>query len=398
MSIIQHPLQGAESAASGYEFYDARLAAVNSVFPQRQGLSEEDFDAVIQSPNTVATPYTDLTSGVHMVPQLAEVGSYAWLNEELYTARYPDAASADTLRHFTDVEGITPGEAVTTAVGKLAAANGVIVFDYPSIDEEYPDRVRALIERSGGQIVEVEQLGTQTYYAGRVRKVAGFDPEAPMLSMHQGLHNMQTAGEIPSELPADGATYLETLDADTADHLYEIYADAFSVLNDHPCRQGFTPEEFRDVMTSEAGHKIGKLILMSGGDVANMVMFSHELPYDWLNPEAYKNLLGGSYPIESDALASMKGGDMLYFPAIATNPKNRNGLDSQPVIDLLARAVDASNNEVVVGFDCCDFNKDVLGLPAYIARLINNTGYATTDGFIEIGQQRYMGYSLAAGQ
>jgi hypothetical protein len=395
MSIVTPQLQGVEGFNNGYEFYDASLAEVNGMFPQRQGLSEEDFDAVIQQADTVATPYTDLSTGVHLVPQLAQVRSYSWLNEELYAARYPEAVATDNLRHFTDVAGIKPGQAVRDALGMLAASRGVLVFDYPDIDEEYPQRVQALIERSGGQIVEAEQLGAQTYYAGRIRKAAGFDANAPVLSMQEGLLRLRAAGEIPHDLPTDGATYVETVDEETASHLYDIYADAFSVLNDHPCRQGFTPEEFREVMTSEVGKDIGKLILMSGGEVANMVMFSHELPYEWLNPRAYQNLLNGNYPIDKAAVADMKGGQILYFPAIATNPKNRKGLDSQPVIDLLARAVDASNNEVVVGFDCCDFNKDVLGLPKYIARLINGTEHATTDGFVEIGQQRYMGYSLA---
>ncbi|RTK94553.1 hypothetical protein EKI60_02950 [Candidatus Saccharibacteria bacterium] len=395
MSIASPLIHEAGGQAGDYEFYDRLLADVNAAFPQRQGLSEEDFAVVATDQDVASTYIADVESGMHAIPQLAPVSSYPWLNTELYDSRYPDASEGADIRHFMDIPGVIPGPDVRDALGKLASNGGVVVFDYPSIDPEYPERVSRLVHESGGRITEAVQLGTQTYYAGRIRKVAGFDADSPVLSMQDGLRKMQSAGVIPNVLPSEGTTYLETIDPATADHLYEIYADAFSVLNDHPCRQGFTPEEFREVMVSESGKDIGKLLFMAGGEAANMVMFSHELPYPWLNPNAYKNLLSGNYPIDAATLASFEGGDMLYFPAIATNPKNRRGLDSQPVIDLLAQAVDASNNEVVVGFDCCDFNKDVLGLAAYIARLINNTGVASTSGFAEIGQQRYMGFNLA---
>lgn len=377
------------------EFYRDLFSEYDESFPQLQGLDRgEELDNAIADPEVIKTNVADENGILYPVPQLAPIRAYAWLNLEHYTSVYPDETERDSLRHYMDVPGVTPGPEVRSAIGQLAAQQGVLVFDHPSIDEEYPERVERLIDESGGIVEEISLLGTQTYYAGRIQKRAGFDPAQPRISMQAALADMQEKGELPPEVPHDGATYAETIDPTAAAHIYGIYDKAFQVINDHPCRQGFTPEEFHEVMVSDTGKHIGKLILNYGGEMANMVMFSHDLPYPWLSQRAYRNLVSGEFPVDKRVLDDLEGGDVLYFPAIATNPDNRRGLDSQPVIDILARAVDRSNNEVIVGFDCCDFNRDVLGLPQYIARLINNTTHAQVEAFNEIGQQRYFGVRL----
>lgn len=379
------------------EFYRNLLEGYDKFFPQVQGLdSGEEYINALADSSVVTTNILGPEGAFHKLPQLAPLRVYPWLNAEYYATVYPLETRDDTVRHYMDMPGVIPGREVRNEIGRLAGAQGVVVFDYPNTDESYPDRVVSLIEDSGGRVAEMVQLGTQTYYAGKIHKRAGYDPDVDVISMQEALAKMRERGDIPEKLPADGATYIEQIDSQSASHLFEIYDKAFQTINDHPCRQGFTPEEFYEVMVDpELASRVGKLILNAGGEVANMVMFSHDLPFPWLSQRAYDNLVEGTFPLDTATLEDWRGGNLLYFPAIATNPDNRRGLDSQPVIDLLAKGVHESNNEVIVGFDCCDFNKDVLGLPAYIARLINNTEHAQVDGFTEIGQQRYMGVKLA---
>lgn len=379
------------------ERYRRHFVDYDNNFPQLQGLSVGDeYQSAIYRDDVIKTEVISDDNMPYLIPQIAPLDVYPWLNRDFYEKKYPMEMSEDILRHYTDIIDVEPSEDVCDFIGNLALKNGVLVFDYPSIDKNYPDRVITLVEDSGGSIKSIEELGTQTYYAGKVYKSHGFEKGVLVRSLIEVLKEMVVKNEIPNIIPSDGVTYVADLDESYSAHLFDIYSDAFQAINDHPCRQGYLPNEFYDAMVDPGlSSKIGKLILNSNDEVANMVMFSHDLPFPWLSQAAYTNLVNGNTKyLSNEVLSEFKNGKIIYFPAIATNPNNRRGLDSQPVIDLLAKAVHEANNEVITCFDCCDFNKDVLGLPTYIARLINNTEYARTDGFKEIGQQKYMSIKL----
>jgi hypothetical protein len=85
--------------------------------------------------------------------------------------------------------------------------------------------------------------------------------------------------------------------------------------------------------------------------------------YPWLNTKFYEREIPAEY-------ASRQ---ILYFPAIATDPQHQGEHKTADVVNLIAQMVEYGNNEIVVAFDCCDFNKDVFPLAAVLEDLINAT-------------------------
>lgn len=362
---------GGVQAEQSMAFYEGQLQVAYGSFPQQQGLAGAEIIDAIRDPLVVSTATMDHDGNFVEVPQLAPLGTYSWLNKDFYDREFP----GKTVRHFMEVPDVSPGPEVKAAVSSLAAEGGVLAIDFPEDDEAYESRLTRLLHELDLEVAEVRQLGTQAYYAGKVRLKAGFDPEEPVIEMHEAFKQMIKEGIITKEQAFNGASYAQTLDqGQVRAELVGPYTRAFEKLNDHPCRQGLTPDELVEVASDPNS---AKLMYRQFGHLATMVIFGNELSsYPWVNESAYEEL----FPEE------MESKQVLYFPAIATAPEYQGEAGAGEVIKLIAEMTQFANNEIVVAFDCCDINQAFLA--DYIEYLINETPESRIK-FEQIGRQVY---------
>jgi hypothetical protein len=201
---------------------------------------------------------------------------------------------------------------------------------------------------------------------------------------------MMEDGTLDPRTLFEGASYQSTVSEIQAERMRELYEKAFEVLNDHPCRQGIDDEEFRRLMVED--DEVAKLVcnVQVGGDgeefaeVATVCLLGEDLDkYPWLRTDFYEREIPEEYGNKQ----------ILYFPAIATDPQFQGEHKTADVVNLIAQMVEYGNNEIVVAFDCCDFNKDVLPLASMLEDLINATPEASIK-FEIIGMQTYAAIQL----
>ena len=352
--------------------YESLLGGLNATSPQRQGFREHEFFDALRNPNVVTTSLDTLAGPVE-VPQLCPIDQYSWLNSEYYKNRFPDDVAAGRIKHFFEIPGIEPGQAVKNSIVSIGEQNGLIVFDYSERDDAYMNRFEGMIDALGLEIESVEEMGTQTYYAGKCKlnkeKTNGQDEH-----IHDTFRRMIADGVLPVE-QSSGATYHELMTQEQASALYGTYEAAFANLNNHPCRQGIDADEFHEILTKHPD--VIKLVNKFDGEVTTLCLLDDDLSkFEWLNPSFYET----EFPNEA------ADNELIYFPAIHTNPDLRGVMGAKDIVQLLARMSAYGKHEVVVAFDCCDMNRD--SLPNYIARLINSTPELKID-FDVIGTQIY---------
>ena len=374
--------------------YQEVLAPTNAISPQDLGLGSEEYFRALADPEVVSTHVGDRFGGVWPIPHLSPVSTYDWLNTDHYDGRFPEAASKGAIKHLLNLGNLQPGPEVREALHDLADAEGVLVFDYPERDEEAVDRVSQILDQEGIEHEGFEEIGTQTYYAGKVTlKRVGYDEDKPIMGLHEAFKAMLADGTISSEQLFDGASYQDRITVPVdVERMRELYERAFVVLNDHPCRQGIDDQEFRRLMAED--DEVAKLVCSvpvedpnTGESVARpatVCLLGEDLDkYPWLRTEFFEREIPEEY-------ASRQ---IIYFPAIATDPAHQGESKTADVVNLIAQMVEYGNNEIVVAFDCCDFNKDVFPLAAVLEDLINSTPEANIK-FEVIGMQRYMAVKL----
>lgn len=365
--------------AAEFRAYTEILAPLNEQSPQRQGMEEVYYQKALDNPSVRSTDVTLETGETIRVPQLAPVDQYPWLNAEFYEKTFPEEYGAGKVRHYLDIPGIEPSEAVKDELQKLAAEGGVLVFDYPAIDPDAPDRVAALLQSLDITKSEDVELGKQTYYAGKCRLKRRELEEAPE-NMRTTFHRMIEDGEL-EENPVNGAAYRELVDEQQAPRLYDVYEKAFQKLNDDPCKQGIDADKFMEIITSKP--EMFKLVNNKDGEITTLCVFGTDVTeYDWLNSEVF----AAQFPEETAR------DEMVYFPAIATDPDMAGEFYTEPIVQLLSQMSEAGGHEVIVAFDCCSKNKL---LARYIQGLINKTPELSIK-FEKIGTQTYAATKLAA--
>lgn len=377
MTMSMHGAGVAKLEADSAEFYEKRLEEAYGSFPQQQGLDALGVKEALHDTDVVSTSTMNEDHEYVEVPQLAPVTTYDWLNRGFYDGHF----EGRTVRHFMDLPGLTPGQEVAKAAGLLAAEGGIIAIDYPDSDGDYEGRVVDWLAQQGVGVEASETLGTQTYVVGEVWLKDGLDPDRPTMEMHEAFQAMRDQGVITPEDEITGASYARTIDPEQVRaELAEPYAKAFEVLNDHPCRQGLTPEELIEVA---ADPNSAKIIYREAGELSTMVIFGNDLSsYPWVNERAYQQI----FP------EKMATKQVIYFPAIATDPERRGAENAGKVIDLIAKMTLFGNNEIVVAFDHCDDN---FWLPGYIEGQINATDESGIR-FRDIGKQVYRALVLSS--
>lgn len=362
-----------------YEAYNNLFQEVNLDHPQRQGLFLDEFIRISNDPKAKLTEV--IIHGVEVkVPQLAPVQGFEWLNDIFYSDRFPAETASDNLMYFMEIPGIVPGGNVVERIVELAEANGVLAFDTPSCDENMKRRVLEMLDNAGISYEEPELLGTQTYFAGQtvLKKVP--TGNAP-IAMSQTYDDGVSRGDYDPD-SEEGVVLKHLVDETLALKMYSFYAEAYKVLNNHPCKQGLSPEEFYEMLTQEP--ELDKIMAMHEGFPESLyITCNNLLKLSWVNSQYYDK----HYP------EAMSKGQGVWFPGIATDPRPEvAGHNSEDIISFIAELGYRGDNGFLALFDFCDMNTSWLA--DHIANLINSTDEASVE-IEKIAEQKYWSVRLS---
>ncbi|MEI9913443.1 MAG: hypothetical protein WDN66_00275 [Candidatus Saccharibacteria bacterium] len=272
--------QSLEGEYSGYE----HIIEQGGLYPQHQGMMLEDYEVAINDPNTCITEVETEADGLIRVPQLAAVKNFSWLNRDFYAEHFPEQMQKSEVLNFTEINDVEPSPYVKAGLRTLAQNGGVLTFDHPSSDPEYGDRLVHLLSGEGIKVDEEVDLGSQTYYVGKFRLNDGVDPGATFVNFRDSLAAIETISGVDGS--HTGPSYMPEIDLDKTLGMQAAYAAAFKKVNNHPCRQDYTPEEFVETMTHQP--EVAKVVYLVDDEIATVCLLGDELDkFDWINPDFY---------------------------------------------------------------------------------------------------------------
>lgn len=371
-----------------FQAYAELLGPINERSPQHQGFTEEEYLPAMQSPSVIKTE-VEVNGEVVKVPQLAPVDSFEWLFDEYYQTHCPEEYDSGRLLHFTDFEGVEPGEEVKARVQQLAQEEGILVFDYPDSDPDYPDRIKSFLSGLGIETTDEPRLQhhdkrgreeprtpTQTYYGGPVELRPGHIERETPISLKQAFDELVADGTIPESELTHGTTLETVIDGEDADIMHGFFAAAYDTIKDHPCAQALSPDEFRELMADESVYKI--VYRNEKGKAESLCMLTTDLEgLTWVNADYYKKLYPEQYANEA----------VVWFPGIATNPDMEvSGRNLPKLVNLLAQLASYADYAPTVVFDTPDANKGFLD--AYIESELAQGPYLDLK-FKQLGMQKY---------
>lgn len=363
-----------------FRAYNELFADINLRHPQRQGLLEDEYQRFVSDARVVTTPVE--IEGIHFeVPQLAPIEGFEWLNTDFYRKHFPDEVTTGRLQYFTEVPRVRPDDRVFERISTLAHEGGVLAFDTPSCDPEMLGRTLAMLDALGIQYEQPQLLGTQTYFAGQ-STLKRRQPAAEPILMTDAYDQAVDEGAYSPD-SANGVVLQHIVDTEQAKLMYEFYDDAYQVLNDHPCKQGLSPEEFYEMVTQDPS--VDKIMAMNDGRPESLYLTCNDLTkLSWTNPQYYDRM----YP------DTMRRGQGLWFPGIATDPRPEvAGHNSEAIVAFMADLVHRGGNNFRALFDFCDMNSS--WLPGHLQDIINATEDASID-IQPIADQKYWAVRLVA--
>jgi hypothetical protein len=368
-----------ETSSYNYARYSHLTQEYGLQSPQHQGLARDEFEAAIIDPN-VASTTVETPQGNFSFPQLSPLEQNGWLNTKYYEKKYAGPYEKGDVMFYVDLPSITPGEAVKNRLSELADRGGVIVFDYPMTDEDYPKRVDAVLDELGITAESTEVLGDQTYYMGQTFLKRTDDKGRDALGFDAAYNAVIADGSYDTARIQNGASLWNQIDETKAQELRQFYDAAYETLKDQPCEQGLTPEEFKEMLTDRTD--VAKIVNSVDGEIVSLVLLDNKLDkLSWVNSEYYKQ----NYP------EKFENGQIMWFPGLAADPGRPESMNTQVMVDLIAQLGERGGNAITVVFDCCDKNKGFLD--AFLNVMINATPYAGVD-IQPIAVQRYMAVRL----
>jgi hypothetical protein len=373
----------AQNVSDNFAFYQELTREYALASPQRQGLTPAEFESALVDPSVESTEIST-AEGTFRIPQLSPVEQNGWLNTDFYQRKFPEASSEGKVMYYVDLPSVEPGTAVKNRIAELAENDGVLVFDYPLADEQYPARVQNMLAEIGVTVEAEEELGNQTYFIaeGYLKRLTPDEQRSEnALSIADAFEKLKTEGAYDPARIENGATLLSQVDEDQAKAMRQFYEDAYMVLNDHPCEQGLDPDEFMDMMTERK--EVAKIVNSVDGEIVALVLLDNNLDkLSWVNPDYYKKNYAEKY----------ENGQVMWFPGLAANPHKKEGGNLQVMVDFLCELVEAGGNSLAIAFDCCDMNTGFLDVA--LDHMLNKTPQAHVD-FTTIAVQRYMALRLS---
>jgi hypothetical protein len=365
-----------EDMTRSYQLYSSLMQVYGEQSPQHQGLTAEDFRHALI--DTAVSKTAVETDGPPLyLPQLGPVDRNEWLNPGFYEHAFPEEYSRGGVLHYVDLPGVQPGAEVLDRLSELAGNDGVVVFDYPMTDPDYPERVRAALESAGAEVAaDIEHLGNQTYFAAQTHLKRKAYPLPEPDGFEAAFDEMVADGSFSPARFENGASIRRTVDEQQAAHLLKFYEEAYEVLSDSPAVQGINPKEFHEMMTEREW--VTKVVRNVGGKIVALCMLDNHLEeLSWVNVDYYAR----KYPRQ------YAKGQVMWFPGLANDPESGDvGKSLMKMVNLLAEVGERANNDILIVFDSCDHNTG--RLDTGLDFLINHTKQASVT-FETIAVQRY---------
>jgi hypothetical protein len=361
---------------ASYNFYEELLRGVNLAHPQHQGLRREEFNNALANPDVVKTHC--VTEGMEVyLPQLTPVSQFQWLNAPVYSQKYPAAAESGNLLHLTLLTEIEPGLEVGARLQEMAKNEGVVVLDYPSIDPGYPSRVAEYLASLRIDIASVDELATQTYFAGHIQLKRKIADEESIDGIAAAFDKAKLDGDYDMSRVENGASIFRTIDLEQARHMNGFYEAAYRELNATEfCNQGIDSIEFLHMLVED--DTVIKVVNSVNGEVVSLLLLDNDLnKLTWVNADYYKH----KYP------KKFEHGQVMWFPGLAANPNKPGGMNTQVMVNLLAQLCEKGNNELLVVFDCGLINTGFLDV--FLNAMINKTPETSID-IQPIAEQKYV--------
>lgn len=365
-------------SAGSFDIYRSLYRELRRIHPQRCELDADEYLKALAHPATVTTPI-HVGSGSADAPQLVSTGVNHWLNAGFYRERFPRASATGRLLHLTLWPGQPIGDRVRHRLAELSRDGGIVVLDGPAAGKWSADEAlrRLYAELPVLRFGEPELLGTQTYWAGPLENssvIAAAEPISPSEAADRLSLSIHPGGR------ATGAFLREELTEEEADSMYGLYEAAYSVLSEHPCAQGVTPTEFRQMMLHQPDME--KLVFQRHGDVESICLITPNLSsLGWINLEFYQRQFG----------EALEHGRVHWYPAIATDPGHSGARNAEHLVALIGRLYEAAHNPATILFDTPDLNSAFL--PPYLTELINALPRFTVR-FEVIGKHHYYAVPL----
>ncbi|HSW99847.1 MAG TPA: hypothetical protein VLH38_02310 [Patescibacteria group bacterium] len=381
-AIIESVQTPEQEESQQYELYAQMVNEYGKGSPQHQGLTEIDFRNAAHDPRVITTD-VERGGSYFEFPQLSPVGIYEWLNEGFYAGKFSEAFGRDALLHITSLPDMEPGDRVRKRLQELAQRDGTLVFDFPSSDPEYPQRIQRILDGLGIQGSEVEIIGTQTYFAGQ-SKLKGKAVEGPPLEFAEAYRRLVVDGEYDPARIKNGASMQTEIGPGEAARMRRFYDAAYKVLNEHPCNQGLDTDQFFEMITNQPW--VTKIVNSSGGEAVALCLLSSKLDeLDWINAEYYKE----RYPEKA------ANDQIVWFPGVAADPERPEKHNLQAMADLITEIAVKGDNEILVVFDCCDMNTGFLDV--ILNDIINRTPHGSID-IQPIAKQTYCAIQISPKQ
>ncbi len=350
--------------------------------PQRQGMSQDEFEAALDDPmsviSDVATP-----DGLVRIPQIVGLDMCSWNNTGFYRTRYP---RTDIRQLFVPLHSGEMPENVLSGVQELVGSGGVLIVEVPSTALGGIEAITTRLRSGGVDLGEPDLLGTQTYFEGKISlndqsKVSSTPTRFTEIFTAAAREGVDSFGKRASVDRENGVWAHQTLPTDDADELFEFYEDAYVVLNNSPLHQGLDPDMFREMIATDT--TATKFVYRIDGKAQTLFISTEDIDgLDWVSSDYYREHFHDDYTNK----------DLLWFPGIATDPHAKSLHNGQRITHLMTKLSEMGGYEPRIVFDFCDFNTDI-GLHNVIARWVNNTAEASV-AFSAIANQKYYGLRL----
>lgn len=365
-------------SVTSFEGYRATLQDYDAVTPHAQGITYEgSFKEIIEDPRTLLA----VDEGI-IVPGLYDIENADWFNAA-YIRSKTGALEVMALHGSPNLKHMELTEEARAVGGAFLMSGGLVVVSHPEADFDAHDNANRLLSGlvSGyGKKLEYIGLGSQTYFQGEAvatdplrwaddrerlrREFTGNEPEMiagaffdrPPTILRNGT-NVRSYARVPEELTGE---------------IYDFVEAAFNRIKDHPCRQAWTREEFREVV--EGKPSVVKVVSEKAGSAAALLAFGARLEdFPWVNPK---------YWTDEERLS----GKNIYFPTAACNPRAVGAAALVSSIGHMSEVFGAAGPGIRIHFDTCDGNR--ASLPRAIESAVARSQVHTLE-FEEIAVQNY---------
>ncbi len=354
--------------------YSELLVPQNDL-PQNIGLSYEDYQRVLEAPETTKVGVTTLNGEVR-VPLLTSIDIFPWYNLDMIKGSQPEGTEIRYIPPVPQAVGLVDKAKIDTTIMDELDRGTALLIDCDRNDPA--SRIEPLIkiaqEADARLIIENLGGGDQERYLNQYVATVDFGGGETSFraggSLYTYYEKMVQDGELPKDVD-NGPSFILKLDNDVErDKLWQIYKKRFDKLGEeHPVNAGYGEEEFKAILQDP---DVVKVVNRVDGDISTLCLFLTDITQcPWLNQQYYKEHY-------KEAIDS---GNFLIFLGIVTDEKMQGNAYATDVVDLLVHVSDEKHASTVITFECNEISQNIT--PILVQSAIENSGIAKVSGLEE---------------